>query len=1146
MRTASEDVPLTLPQLQDLLRTVEPAAVLVPPRLLRRIIKQVCAIKGIGLLVPHRKTLPLARATLLRIVEREELGLPTGTELPEAVLLLTSPEPRRLAQRPRAVTLVKYWRLLFHACVDQHFARLRDEGKLPEPRVHELIDRIGFAQFAEIRQVLHQERFLLPPEDDATVLCEFFSLYLELRSFAHTLLPRYFPAVDNWEGLDQLAAEFLDADRLYQRTRLEGAPDPETVYVPLEEDGDEDLPPEEPEPTLNPSPVRYARLLDSAKEAGERGNSVRAAIQFERARKAACTPEGQQTAHDAARQEIDRLTSRLAVALQLHHHEAEEWRHRLPILLEPATRGPWPAAARLLYDLQKVCVYHERDLYAADLVEWIVTFGKRPIKRLLPHQCEVLLVQHLRSALNRLGKVRMDDEQRRKLSILMHASLHHCEERLRDRFRPILHGALDEVGLQPGNYPERIARRKLVEELLDLIIERGFLTIGDLRDAISRNQLKLYDLSGPGELLKGDILIRLNRRLAEDLDGVYRRGEIYLRWLQRGSSLAFGTRVGRWLTRYLFLPYGAAFGALVCAKEIYHICHATVHWVSGLMEKMFAQTPEELTEVVEPVVKHSASKGEAFSTFDLTVIAVLGTFFLLLICSAGFRARVWRETVRLWNALVFVVTRGPEWVMDHPAIKKVLENPLVHFFRHYLLRAALLTLVVAWLCSLTHLLLSRQLMLCGVTFALGAGLFNSRGWRLLEEVSVDWLSRNGHWLWTTLLPGLVRWILYLFKAALDHLERWMYTVDEWLRFRSGQAQHTFTIKTVLGFVWFLLTYLIRVVINLFVEPTFNPIKHFPVVTMAAKLIIPYIPNWAIAITHALAPFVGDWLAGTMAGVIILLIPGIAGFVAWELKENWRLYRANRANELGPVMIGHHGENMLRFFSPGLHSGTVPKIFIKLRRAARQSDGRSFHKQRENLLHVEESLRHFVERELLFLLEGSKGWGTVRLHLGTLTLGTNRVELELCHPDPRTESLWLAFEEYHGWLLARLVRRGWLGRLNEAQQAALTNALAGFYKLAGVDLVQEQFQATLPLDASVYTVTEKALLTWPGGDFRQLVAYPLEEKPPAEGSAPRGCPLFSHQSILWDAWVETWELDQAGKLPVPRLLPSTPLLPAAPG
>src|SRR5581483_8768427 len=106
---------------------------------------------------------------------------------------------------------------------------------------------------------------------------------------------------------------------------------------------------------------------------------------------------------------------------------------------------------------------------------------------------------------------------------------------------------------------ERVARNKLAEELLDRIVARGFLNLGDLRDALSRNQLKLPDLGGPDELWRGDALLRADRRFAERLHGVYRRGEAYLRGLQRLSSLAFGTQPGRFFTRFVALPLGGAF-----------------------------------------------------------------------------------------------------------------------------------------------------------------------------------------------------------------------------------------------------------------------------------------------------------------------------------------------------------------------------------------------------------------------------------------------------------------------------------------------------------------------------------------------------------------------------------------------------------
>ncbi len=127
---------------------------------------------------------------------------------------------------------------------------------------------------------------------------------------------------------------------------------------------------------------------------------------------------------------------------------------------------------------------------------------------------------------------------------------------------------LESAGVRPANLPERVAYHKLVEEMIDLIVSRGFTTLGNLRDSVSRGNLKARDLSGPAEFFRGDRVLQTDRKLAVVLDGVHRRGEIYLRWLQRFSAVAFGTRFGRFLTRYLALPFGGAFVLLKALEEI--------------------------------------------------------------------------------------------------------------------------------------------------------------------------------------------------------------------------------------------------------------------------------------------------------------------------------------------------------------------------------------------------------------------------------------------------------------------------------------------------------------------------------------------------------------------------------------------------
>jgi hypothetical protein len=147
------------------------------------------------------------------------------------------------------------------------------------------------------------------------------------------------------------------------------------------------------------------------------------------------------------------------------------------------------------------------------------------------------------------------------------------------------------------------------------------------------------------------------------------------------------------------------------------------------------------------------------------------------------------------------------------------------------------------------------------------------------------------------------------------------------------------IKGVLGVFWFVIAYVLRLSVDLFIEPTTNPIKHFPVVTVAAKLMIPFIQPIGEAVTSGTTGLLGPALAKGLAGFTVLMLPGFAGFLVWELKENWKLYRASRPEALQPLAIGHHGESMIGFLRPGFHSGTIPKLFTKLRRAAWRGDER---------------------------------------------------------------------------------------------------------------------------------------------------------------------------------------------------------------
>ena len=208
-------------------------------------------------------------------------------------------------------------------------------------------------------------------------------------------------------------------------------------------------------------------------------------------------------------------------------------------------------------------------------------------------------------------------------------------------------------------------------------------------------------------------------------------------------------------------------------------------------------------------------------------------------------------------------------------------------------------------------------------YALGAGsgvyliaalLLNSPLGSHVEELVADRAVRGWELVRRDVLPGVYYLVVSVFRIFMERLERMMYAVDEWLRFRTGDSTLSAAVKPVLGLAWFVIAYAVRAVINLFVEPTFNPIKHFPVVTVAAKLLFPFLPTLGPAITVAVQPVLGLWLSPLVAGTLLFFIPGFAGFLVWELKENWRLYSANQPLTLQAEVVGSHGETVLRLAS----------------------------------------------------------------------------------------------------------------------------------------------------------------------------------------------------------------------------------------
>ncbi len=262
----------------------------------------------------------------------------------------------------------------------------------------------------------------------------------------------------------------------------------------------------------------------------------------------------------------------------------------------------------------------------------------------------------------------------------------------------------------------------------------------------------------------------------------------------------------------------------------------------------------------------------------------------------------------------------------------------------------------------------------------------SSGNRLTQSLADGWRVVR-----VNLIPGVLGWIVQLFRGLAAWVERSLYAVDEWFRFREGQSKPSIRLKMALGCVWFPIAYVVRFAFNLLIEPQVNPVKHFPVVTVSHKVLF----TTLIPVSNATG------IPEATLGVMFTGIPGIFGFLAWELRENWRLYAANRPRTLQPVQLGHHGETMRGLLRPGFHSGTVPKQFKTIRRQLAHPPGdrkeAAIAKAEHELHHLERAVERFVDREFLPLLQTTKVWNGTTIRTKVVHVTNTNVSIAVEFP-----------------------------------------------------------------------------------------------------------------------------------------------------
>lgn len=962
------------------------------------------------------------RAVRARGPASAELAPPLWTDAHGGrVVRLVMPDDYLPATLPDADTLRVYWRDLVQAAALEHYPETLAGVSAP-PEVVARVAAAGPDVLPEMRAVLIAERVVGPDAPDGVVVARGLAVLADLTAFDPAAVGIVFPSLSAVD-LTTLDPQ-LGATRLRDAVRPDGSADGPRLAAPP--------------PAVRPGYTAAGRLAKAAAAAGRR-NFVRAAVSY--AQVPADDPHYREAQAEARKAVADGLVYRLGKALGWAADARRAWAQALMPLVAAAAARPWSPAGRALYDLQRIVADASGELSTVDPARVAASFGRQGWRRVLPAAPLVLRLRHLQSARRHLHRADLAAADRDAVEALLVADLAAREHVLHAALGPVVAEVFADAGLAPASVVEAAARDAAVAQLLARLADHGFLRIGDLRDVLARNQLKLPDLAGPGEWLRGDALLRADRLLADRLGGAYHGGEIYLRWIHRMTAALFATPPGRWLSRYALLPAAAAVMAVEFAGYVKLELEAVARYVGRALAARpdppvaladaASTTADALDQIPHPPAAH-ASGVHADPWVYIAVAVVVGVLVnwpaARALAGAGLRAA--------GRGLTLVFVAGPRWVWRSPPVRAVRRHPLTRAAVAGLTTPLAVAGVVALSLYAAGVPAPAKRYAVLAAFGATAAAIQTVAGRRVEDRVGEALLDAWRALRTNLLPGLVGSVVDLFRWAGELFERGLYSIDEWLRFREGQSALGLALKGVLSLVWYPVAYVVRFAFNLLLEPQINPVKHFPVVTVSHKLLLP--------LTGVLAEATG-WSIEA-AGTFIMAVPGVFGFIVWELKENWRLYAANRPRALQPAVIGHHGETMRGYLRPGFHSGTLPRVYRKLRTAAGRARltnaARPAAPVPDPRHAIADTVRPFLDHEFVGLLRAAKAWRPLAPAVGTVRVHVHSVRATVTvagHPD---DPLGLLFTLDGDRVVLTTDRPAWRADLDPEQATALETALAG--------------------------------------------------------------------------------------------------------
>src|SRR5262249_15572813 len=149
-----------------------------------------------------------------------------------------------------------------------------------------------------------------------------------------------------------------------------------------------------------------------------------------------------------------------------------------------------------------------------------------------------------------------------------------------------------------------------------------------------------------------------------------------------------------------------------------------------------------------------------------------------------------------------------------PWVKMLWDSWPFHVFAAFLLGPLAVCVVLRWLAPEAFETWVGKISI----FLTASFVLNSRFGREVAEGTLQGLNDLYEQLRAGLLPGLFRLIMTLFKRILDSIEYVLFTVDEWLRFRTGEGRLSMAVRAVATVLWYPVSFLVRFYLVVLIEP----------------------------------------------------------------------------------------------------------------------------------------------------------------------------------------------------------------------------------------------------------------------------------------------------------------------------------------